>query len=332
MNILLTGAHGFLGNHLVEKIADEISSINDLVHRHFEISGYDDTKLYQIFTPHSYELDCLKYTELYYYCHYNNIDAIIHLAAECGGIGINQRKPADFFLHNAQMSLNVLKVAHELKLEKLVTIGTVCSYPKNTPVPFKEEDLWNGYPEETNAPYGLAKKNLLIGCQAFANQYGSNFIHLIPVNMYGEHDHFSLEDSHVIPAMLRKFHEAKEAEASSVTLWGDGSASREFLYAGDCAEAIWKAFRAYDKPDPINIGASKETTIKELATIIQRLTKFKGKITWDTTKPNGQPRRCLDTTKAKEAFDFESKTTLEEGIQKTYNWYLENIESIDEDE
>jgi len=172
----------------------------------------------------------------------------------------------------------------------------------------------------------------LIGCQAFANQYGSNFIHLIPVNMYGEHDHFSLEDSHVIPAMIRKFHEAKEAQSSSVTLWGDGSASREFLYAGDCAEAIWKALRAHDKPDPINIGASKETTIKELATIIQRLTKFEGKIEWDTSKPNGQPRRCLDTTKAKEAFDFEAKTTLEEGIQKTYDWYLENEEWITEDE
>ena len=332
MNILLTGASGFLGAHVVDKIADETSSINDLVQQHFEINGYDDTKLYKLFTPHSYQLNCLEYRDLYHYCHSNDIDIIIHLAAECGGIGIHQRNPADFFLHNAQMSLNVLRAAHELTLKKLVTIGTVCSYPKNTPVPFKEEDLWNGYPEETNAPYGLAKKNLLIGCQAFANQYGSNFIHLIPVNMYGEHDHFSLEDSHVIPAMLRKFHEAKEAEASSVTLWGDGSASREFLYAGDCAEAIWKAFRAYDKPDPINIGASKETTIKELATIIQRLTKFKGKITWDTTKPNGQPRRCLDTTKAKEAFDFESKTTLEEGIQKTYDWYLENIERVHEDE
>jgi GDP-L-fucose synthase len=230
------------------------------------------------------------------------------------------------------MSLNVLRVAHELSVKKLVTIGTVCSYPKNTPVPFKEEDLWNGYPEETNAPYGLAKKNLLIGCQAFANQYSSNFIHLIPVNMYGEHDHFSLEDSHVIPAMLRKFHEAKEAEDPSVTLWGDGSASREFLYAGDCAEAIWKAVETYNQPDPINIGASKETTIKELAAIIQKLTKFNGKIIWDSSKPNGQPRRCLDTTKAKEAFDFEAKTTLEEGIRKTYDWYLENIETIHEDE
>ncbi len=332
MNILLTGANGFLGTHLVDKIADKIGAANELVRQHFEINGYDDTKIYKLFTPRSYQLNCLEYRDLYHCCHSNNIDIIIHLAAECGGIGINQRKPADFFLHNAQMSLNVLRVAHELSVKKLVTIGTVCSYPKNTPVPFKEEDLWNGYPEETNAPYGLAKKNLLIGCQAFASQYSSNFIHLIPVNMYGEHDHFSLEDSHVIPAMLRKFHEAKEAEDPSVTLWGDGSASREFLYAGDCAEAIWKAVETYNQPDPINIGASKETTIKELAAIIQKLTKFNGKIIWDSSKPNGQPRRCLDTTKAKEAFDFEAKTTLEEGIRKTYDWYLENIETIHEDE
>jgi len=332
MNILLTGANGFLGTHLVDKIADKIGAANELVRQHFEINGYDDTKIYKLFTPRSYQLNCLEYRDLYHYCHSNNIDIIIHLAAECGGIGINQRKPADFFLHNAQMSLNVLRVAHELSVKKLVTIGTVCSYPKNTPVPFKEEDLWNGYPEETNAPYGLAKKNLLIGCQAFASQYSSNFIHLIPVNMYGEHDHFSLEDSHVIPAMLRKFHEAKEAEDPFVTLWGDGSASREFLYAGDCAEAIWKAVETYNQPDPINIGASKETTIKELAAIIQKLTKFNGKIIWDSSKPNGQPRRCLDTTKAKEAFDFEAKTTLEEGIRKTYDWYLENIETIHEDE
>ncbi len=325
MNILLTGAHGFLGKHLVERIADKIGQIN-------KVNYYDKTKSYKLFTPRSYELDCLKYTELYYYCHYNSIDAIIHLAAECGGIGINQRKPADFFLHNAQMSLNVLKVSHELKLDKLVTIGTVCSYPKHTPVPFKEEDLWNGYPEETNAPYGLAKKNLLVGAQAFSQQYGSNFIHLIPVNMYGEHDHFSLEDSHVIPAMLRKFHEAKEAQASSVTLWGDGSASREFLYAGDCADAIWKAFLNYDKSDPINIGAAKETTIKELAETIQKLIAFEGEITWDTSKPNGQPRRCLDTSKAEIEFNFEAQTSLEEGLKKTYTWYLENMEWIKKDE
>ena len=310
MNILLTGGNGFLGQHLVDKIAYEIDKIN-------EVKNYEGTKPYQLLAPRSYELDCLKYTELYHYCHYKDIDAIIHLAAECGGIGINQRKPADFFLNNAQMSLNALKVSHELKLDKLVTIGTVCSYPKHTPVPFKEEDLWNGYPEETNAPYGLAKKNLLVGAQAFSQQYGSNFIHLIPVNMYGEYDHFSLEDSHVIPAMLRKFHEAKEAQAPSVTLWGDGSASREFLYAGDCADAIWKAFLNYDKSDPINIGAAKETTIKELAETIQSLIAFEGEIIWDSSKPNGQPRRCLDTTKAKAALDFETPNPIENRLTKT---------------
>ena len=307
MNILLTGASGFLGHHLVNLLEKE---------------NLNPSKANRLYTPPSHQVNCLKCEELYYYCHANRINSIIHLAAECGGIGINQRKPADFFLNNAQMSLNVLKVSHELKLDKLVTIGTVCSYPKHTPVPFKEEDLWNGYPEETNAPYGLAKKNLLVGAQAFSRQYGSNFIHLIPVNMYGEYDHFSLEDSHVIPAMLRKFHEAKEAQVSSVTLWGDGSASREFLYAGDCAEAIWKAFQSYNKPDPINIGASKETTIKELAETIQKLIGFEGEIIWDTSKPNGQPRRCLDTSKAKTAFGFEAQTTLEEGLKKTYDWYV----------
>jgi GDP-L-fucose synthase len=310
MNILLTGASGFLGHHVVNLLEQE---------------NLKPSKANGLYTPPSSQVNCLKYEELYYYCHANRINCIIHLAAECGGIGINQRKPADFFLNNAQMSLNALKVSHELNLKKLITVGTVCSYPKHTPVPFKEEDLWNGYPEETNAPYGLAKKNLLVGVQAFAQQYNSNFIHLIPVNMYGEYDHFSLEDSHVIPAMLRKFHEAREVQAPFVTLWGDGSASREFLYAGDCAEAIWKALVGYDKPNPINIGAAKETTIKELAETIKKLTQFEGDIVWDTSKPNGQPRRCLDTTKAKEEFGFEAKTTLEEGLRKTYNWYLQKI-------
>ena len=317
MNILLTGASGFLGHHLVDKMALEIDKIN----KQKEYYGDD---LYRLFTPPSAQMNCLNYDEVYYYCLYNDINAIIHLAAECGGIGINQRKPADFFLHNAQMSLNVLKVSHELNLKKTVTLGTVCSYPKHTPVPFKEEDLWNGYPEETNAPYGLAKKNLLVGAQALSQQYGHNIIHLIPVNMYGEHDHFDLENSHVIPAMLRKFHEAKNNKEPTVSLWGDGSASREFLYAGDCADAIWKAFLYYHRSDPINIGAAKETTIKELAQTIQRLIGFEGEIVWDSSKPNGQPRRCLDTSKAKTEFNFEAQTTLEEGLERTYNWYIKN--------
>jgi len=314
MNILLTGANGFLGHHLVDKIAHEIGEINEQKH-------YDGEGIYRLFTPPSTEMDCLRYDELYYYCLYNNIDSIIHLAAECGGIGINQRKPADFFLHNAEMSLNVLKVSHELNIKKTVTLGTVCSYPKHTPVPFKEEDLWNGYPEETNAPYGLAKKNLLVGAQALSQQYGHNIIHLIPVNMYGEYDHFDLENSHVIPAMLRKFHESKAGRKPTVGLWGDGSASREFLYAGDCADAVWRAFTDYDKPDPVNIGAAKETTIKELAETIKALVGYDGEIIWDTSRPNGQPRRCLDTTKAKKEFGFTAKTSLEEGLRKTYNWY-----------
>jgi GDP-L-fucose synthase len=319
MNILLTGANGFLGHHLVDKIAYEIGKIN-------QTQNYNGEDPYQLHTPSSAQMNCLNYDELYYYCLYNNITGVIHLAAECGGIGVNQRKPGDFFLNNGLMSLNVLKLAHEYpEIKKTVTLGTVCSYPKHTPVPFKEEDLWNGYPEETNAPYGLAKKNLLVGAQALSQQYGHNIIHLIPVNMYGEHDHFDLENSHVIPAMLRKFHEAKESNDVAVHLWGDGSASREFLYAGDCAEAIWQAFLNYDKPDPVNIGASKETTIRDLAETIKSLVGFKGDIVWDTTKPNGQPRRCLDTTKAKEEFNFEAKTSLEEGLERTYNWYVAAI-------
>lgn len=319
MNILITGSNGFLGHHLVDKLEYEINKIN----AEKEYHGED---LYQLFTPSRAKMDCLNYDELYYYCLYNEITAVIHLAAECGGIGINQRKPGDFFLHNAQISLNVLKLAHEYpEIQKTVTLGTVCSYPKHTPVPFKEEDLWNGYPEETNAPYGLAKKNLLVGAQALSQQYGHNIVHLIPVNMYGEHDHFDLENSHVIPAMLRKFHEAKANKEPAVCLWGDGSASREFLYAGDCADAIWKAFLNYDKPNPINIGAAKETSIKELAEAVKKLVNYEGEITWDTSRPNGQPRRCLDTTKAKDHFGFEAKTSLEEGLKKTYNWYTKEL-------
>ena len=287
-NVLITGSSGFLGNHLVQHV-------NNATAKAANNPPEFNYNSYKFFTPPSHQLNCIDYKELYYYCYYNNIDSIIHLAAECGGIGINQRKPADFFLNNAQMSLNVIKVTHELEIAKTVTLGTVCSYPKHTPVPFKEEDLWNGYPEETNAPYGLAKKNLLVGGQAFHQQYNRNIIHLIPVNMYGEHDHFDLENSHVIPAMLRKFHEAKLNNEMA------------------------------DKPDPVNIGAAKETSIKDLAEIIKKLVNYEGEITWDVARPNGQPRRCLDTAKAKQEFGFEASTPLEEGLKRTYDWYLNSL-------
>tara|TARA_Y100000004_G_scaffold127757_1_gene143828 strand:+ start:173 stop:1165 length:993 start_codon:yes stop_codon:yes gene_type:complete len=317
MNILITGAHGFLGKHLVAKISKELLEINS--------KAKSEKDKWNFFMPRSHEMNCLNYQEFYDFVEKNDIDSIIHLAAECGGIGANQKKPGDFFLNNAFMSVHLLKIAHKLKLKKIITLGTVCSYPKHTPVPFKEDELWNGYPEETNAPYGIAKKNLLIGGQALKDQYGHNFVHLIPVNMYGEYDNFDLEDSHVIPAMIRKFHEAKVQSEPAVTLWGDGSPSREFLYAGDCADAIWKAFLNYDSSEPVNIGAGLETTMKELAEEIKSVVGYEGEILWDTGRPNGQPRRCLDTSKAEEQFGFKATTNLKEGLEKTFDWYMNGM-------
>jgi len=208
------------------------------------------------------------------------------------------------------------------KIKKLITLGSVCSYPKFTPVPFKEEDIWDGYPEETNAPYGIAKKNLLVGCRAFNEQHGDNFIHLIPVNMYGEHDDFDPQSSHVIPALLRKFIGGKENNSSHIKVWGDGSASREFLYAGDCAEAIALAIENYNSPEPLNIGTGEEILIKDLVHMIRDVVGFKGEVVFDPTKPNGQPRRCLDTSRAKKELNFTATTSFEEGLLKTYNWYI----------
>ena len=309
-SILITGAHGFLGKHLVEEIARQMPKSNNQ---------------YNFYMPRSHEMNCLDYQDFHDFVEKNYVDAVIHLAAQCGGIGANKEKPGDFFLNNAIMGINLLKIAKTLKLKKVLTLGTVCSYPKFTPVPFKEEDLWSGYPEETNAPYGFAKKNLLVGGEALSRQYGLNFVHLIPVNMYGEYDNFDLETSHVIPAMIRKFHEAKIKNEPSVTLWGDGSPSREFLYAGDCAKAILSAFENYDKPDPINIGAGLETNMKDLATKIKDIIEYKGEIIWDTSKPNGQPRRSLDTTKAEKDFGFKAATSLDEGLKQTCEWYLKGI-------
>jgi GDP-L-fucose synthase len=300
MKILITGANGFLGHHLVKQLKDK----------------------HQLLTPTSAELNVSDIDDLHDYISSNGPNIIIHLAAVCGGIGANQESPADFFLHNSLMSLNILSASSYYNIEKLITLGSVCSYPKFTPVPFKEEDLWNGYPEETNAPYGIAKKNLLVGCQAYHDQYARNFIHLIPVNMYGEHDNFNPNSSHVIPALLKKFIEAKETGEASVEVWGDGSASREFLYAGDCAKAIELAMDNYNSPKPINIGTGQEISIKNLVYLIKDIVGFKGEIVFDPTKPNGQPRRCLDTSKAEKEFNFKASTSLEDGLLKTYNWYI----------
>jgi GDP-L-fucose synthase len=298
--ILITGSNGFLGHHLVSRLKDN----------------------YDLLLPRSSEMNVKDLKQLCDYVSDTNPDAIIHLAAVCGGIGANQKFPADFFLSNSLMSLNILSASSYYGIEKLITLGSVCSYPKFTPVPFKEEDIWNGYPEETNAPYGIAKKTLLVGCKAYHEQYGNNFIHLIPVNMYGEHDNFDPNSSHVIPALLKKFIEAKEKGESSVEVWGDGSASREFLYAGDCARAIELALERYNSPNPINIGTGQEISIKNLVYLIRDIVGFEGAITFDPSKPNGQPRRCLDTSKAEKKFNFKASTSLEEGLLKTYNWYI----------
>ncbi len=257
---------------------------------------------------------------------------VIHLAATVGGIGANQRRPGEFFYNNAIMGTQLIEFGRRAGIEKFVSIGTVCSYPKFTPVPFREEELWNGYPEETNAPYGLAKKLLLVQSQAYRQQYGLNAIYLIPVNLYGPRDNFSLTASHVIPAMLRKCVEAKEANGQSITLWGDGSATREFLYVDDAAQGIVQAIQRYDGAEPVNLGAACEISIRDLAQRIAARTGFGGEIHWDTSRPNGQPRRSLDTSRAKRWFGFEARTSFDDGLRATYEWYMKNRANIEERE
>ena len=248
-------------------------------------------------------------------------DTVVHLAAEVGGIGANRANPGRYFYANMAMGLHLIEEARRRGIEKFVQVGTVCSYPKFTPVPFVEDDLWNGYPEETNAPYGIAKKSLLVMLQAYREQYGLNGIYLMPVNLYGPGDNFDPETSHVIPALIRKCEEARVAGADEVVCWGTGSASREFLYVEDCAEAIASATERFDGPEPVNVGASSEISIRELTELIARLTGFEGELVWDTSKPDGQPRRCLNTTRAKERFGFEASTSLEEGLRETIDWW-----------
>ena len=318
--ILITGAHGFLGHHVVKAFEE---------YRQGGTSGA--RRNIQLLTPTHKELDLLTSNQVRLYLVNNTPDIVIHLAAQCGGIGINREKPGEFLYNNMMMTTNLIEWCARLSrnsdgptIQKFVGIGTVCSYPKHTPVPFKETDLYNGYPEETNAPYGIAKRVQLEMLKAYRTQYGFNGIFLIPVNMMGEHDNFSDESSHVIPAMLKRFHRAKLEGAPSVTLWGDGSASREFLYAGDCAEAILRATLLYNDPDPVNIGTGKEIAIRDLAYSVREVVGYQGEIKWDTTKPNGQPRRCLDVSRAKERFGFEAQAIFRSVLINTYRWAQEN--------
>jgi len=301
--VLVTGGSGFLGSHVVERLAAhepaEIvvprSRDYDLTTREAARRLFDDTR------P----------------------ELVFHLAARVGGIGSNRRHPGTFFHDNMSMGLHVLEEARRAGTPKVVVTGTICAYPKHTPVPFREEDLWNGYPEETNAPYGVAKKALLVMAQAYRQEFGCRFVVLFPVNLYGPRDNFDLADSHVIPAMIRKFSEALDAGADEVVLWGDGSPTREFLYVDDCAEALLLAAERYDSPEPVNLGAGREIAIRDLASTIAEMVGFRGVIRWDARYPNGQPRRMLDTSRARERFGFQAHTSLEDGLRRTIDWYRE---------
>lgn len=299
--ILVTGGAGFLGSFVIDKLKER---------------GVDEEN---IRVPRSRDMDlrrwenCVKAVK--------SVDVVIHLAAKVGGIGYNVKYPGTLFFDNAIMGIQLMEAARREGVEKFVAIGTVCAYPKFTPVPFKEEDLWKGYPEETNAPYGLAKKMLLVQSQAYRQQYNFNSIYLVPVNLYGPRDNFDPESSHVIPAIIRRIFDAKNSGKDHITVWGSGKATREFLYVEDCAEGILLATEKYQKPDPVNLGSGFEISIRALVELIAELMEFKGEIRWDPTKPDGQPRRCLDTTRAEKEFGFKAKTTLREGLKKTIEWY-----------
>ncbi len=250
---------------------------------------------------------------------------VLHLAAVVGGIGANREHPGKFFYENAIMGVELIEQARVFKLPKLVVVGTICAYPKFTPVPFKEEDLWNGYPEETNAPYGVAKKALLVQCQSYRQEFGLNAVFLLPVNLYGPRDNFDPASSHVIPALIKKCVDARERGDKFIECWGTGSPTREFIYVEDAAEGIVRAAESYNKPEPVNIGSGREISIRDLVQLIVRLTGFRGEIRWDATKPDGQPRRCLDVTKAEREFGFRARTPFEQGLRKTIEWYEQHL-------
>ena len=302
--VCVTGGAGFLGSFVIEKLRERGAN--------------------EIYVPHIEDYDLVKQEDIQRMYDEASPDLVIHLAALAGGIGANRARPADFFYINLMMGVQLMHEACRRGVDKFVAIGTVCAYPKFTPIPFKEESLWEGYPEETNAPYGLAKKMLLVQAQAYRQQYDFDAIYLLPVNLYGPRDNFDLETSHVIPALIRKCLEAQERGKKEVVLWGDGSPTREFLYAGDAADGILTAAEFYDGSEPVNIGSGQEISIKDLAELIGRLTGFEGKIVWDTTKPNGQPRRALDTQRAYDYFGWRAQVPFEEGLRNTIEWYRQS--------
>jgi len=299
--VCLTGGAGFLGSFVTEKLQQRGAK--------------------EVFIPRIEQYNLVDPQDIQRMLDDARPDVVIHLAAHVGGIGANRLHPAEFFYDNLMMSTELMHQSWKRGVEKYTALGTVCAYPKFTPVPFKEDDIWNGYPEETNAPYGLAKKMQLVQAQAYRQQYGFNAIFLLPVNLYGPRDNFDLESSHVIPALIRKFLEAKDAGVSEVEVWGDGSPTREFLYVEDAAEGILLATERYNGSDPVNLGSGYEISIKHLAELIQRLTGYDGKLVWNTSKPNGQPRRGLDTTRAEKYFGFKASVSFEEGLRRTIDWY-----------
>ena len=297
---LVTGGGGFLGSHLVARLEDTGHDVFVARRRDYDLTRYDDTeRLFEDARP----------------------ELVFHLAAEVGGIGANRANPGRYWYANLMMGAHVLELARLHETPKVVTLGTICEYPKFTPVPFHEDELWNGYPEETNAPYGVAKKSVLVGAQSYREQYGTNAIHLLPVNLYGPRDNFNPETAHVIPDLIRKMHERTD----QVVLWGDGSPTREFLYVEDCADGLALAAERYDGAEPVNLGTGNEIAIRDLASLIAELTGFTGEIVWDTSMPNGQPRRSLDTTRAKELFGWEARTDFREGLERTIAWYREHM-------
>jgi GDP-L-fucose synthase len=299
MRTLVTGGAGFLGSHLVERLETEGHEVVVPRRRDYDLTRFDDAE--RLFADAKPEL-------------------VFHLAAEVGGIGANRANPGRYWYANLMMGAHVLEQSRLHEVRKLVLAGTVCAYPKFTPVPFHEDELWNGYPEETNAPYGVAKKSVLVGAQSYREQYGMDAVFLLPANLYGPRDNFDLDSSHVIPALVRKMTEAR----GEVVLWGDGSPTREFLFVDDCAEGFLLAAERYDGADPVNLGTGVETSIRELAETIADLTGFDGEIVWDTSMPNGQPRRQLDATRAEELFGFRARTVLRDGLERTVVWYREH--------